>query len=58
MQYISDNRVDLEETYFKKVEALEAEYVKKNQSLELLKQKHLEEVVLKEEADNAKFQEQ
>lgn len=47
--------MDLEEVYFKRVEALEAEYVKKNQTLETLKHQHLEEVVLREEAEALKM---
>lgn len=42
---MSDNRIDLEEVYFKKVETLESEYLKKSQNFEATKQKHILEVV-------------
>lgn len=38
---MNDTRIDLEEAYFKKVETLELEYLKKSQNFEAMKQKHI-----------------
>jgi hypothetical protein len=41
IQFMNDTRIDLEEAYFKKVETLELEYLKKSQNFEAMKQKHI-----------------